>query len=101
MPIRFSREAEEDLIQIYLAGIANVGESHAEHYMSGLRAIWLLLESNPKLTYERTDYTPPVRIHPYKSHVVIYSANEDGVIVLRVRHGAEDWASDPIDANDQ
>ena len=35
---------------------------------------------------------PPVRVHRYQSHLIIYEiAEDDMVLILRVRHGREDW----------
>ena len=33
----------------------------------------------------------PVHAHPYRSHVILYAVDEAGVLILRVRHGHEDW----------
>jgi toxin ParE1/3/4 len=41
---------------------------------------------------ERREIMPPVRIHASGSHIIVYVAEADGVPVLRVCHGREDWA---------
>ena len=46
----------------------------------------------------REEISLPVRVHPYKAHLVIYDVgDEDEVIILRVRHGREDWMSSNYD----
>ncbi|MCA0338113.1 MAG: type II toxin-antitoxin system RelE/ParE family toxin, partial [Proteobacteria bacterium] len=41
------------------------------------------------------EISPPVRIHPFKAHLVVYRIKEDGsVFVIRIRHSHEDWAAD-------
>ena len=37
----------------------------------------------------------PVRVRPYKSHVILYVVDEAGALVLHIRHGHEDWQTDP------
>jgi len=34
-------------------------------------------------------------VHPYKAHLVVYVVEEEGVLILRVRHGHEDWVNNP------
>jgi toxin ParE1/3/4 len=36
---------------------------------------------------------PSVRIHPSAAHVIVDAA--DDVLIVRVRHGREDWLEDP------
>ncbi len=31
------------------------------------------------------------RIHPYKSHIIIYRLDGQDILVQRVRHALEDW----------
>jgi toxin ParE1/3/4 len=46
--------------------------------------------------HKRVELSPPVRIHPVQSHLVIYQIEDDGsVLIIRVRHVHEDWA-DPL-----
>lgn len=41
---------------------------------------------------ERAELSPPVRIHPFKAHLVVYlSESETDILIIRVRHGHEDW----------
>jgi toxin ParE1/3/4 len=61
-----------------------------------LRRTFDLLAENPRLARERTELSPPVRVHPCGAHVVIYTVEDDGtVLIVRVRHGREDWAGSP------
>ena len=40
---------------------------------------------------ERTEISPPVRIHPSGSHVIVYLIEEaENILIVRVRHGRED-----------
>lgn len=45
------------------------------------------------MSRERGEISLPVRIHPFKAHLVVYVMEEDGgILVVRIRHGHEDWS---------
>jgi toxin ParE1/3/4 len=95
MSYRLSRKAEDDIVQLYLTGVRLFGVPQAERYHGGLERVFEFLAAHPLAARERTEINPPVRIHPYKAHVVVYLADNDGVLILRVRPGREDWLDDP------
>jgi len=53
-------------------------------------------QKNPGAARERTELGPPVRVHPYRAHLVIDEIEAGDVFVLRVRHGHEDWQTSPV-----
>lgn len=63
----------------------------AEHYLMGLDRVLTLLAEQPQLARERLEVDPPVRLHPYKSHIVIFRANDTTLEVLRVVHAKSNW----------
>lgn len=87
-----SRKAEEDIIEIFLQGIENFGLQQAERYHSTLEKSFRFLAENPQAAHLRMEITPPVRVHPVESHIIIYTTNsESKVFIIRVRHCHEDW----------
>lgn len=91
---RLTRAAADDLAAIFLEGIGQFGLPQADAYHEGLSAIFAFLADYPYAARLREDISPPVRVHPYKAHLVIYDVGDvDEVIILRVRHGREDWMS--------
>jgi plasmid stabilization system protein ParE len=41
------------------------------------------------------EIVPPVRIHPIGSHLIVCTLDDHGeILILRVRHGHEDWQWD-------
>ena len=50
-----------------------------------------LIADNPRIARERAEFNPPVRLHPYQSHTIVYLLNDMGVLVVRVLHGRQDW----------
>ncbi|ARM10487.1 MULTISPECIES: type II toxin-antitoxin system RelE/ParE family toxin [Rhizobium] len=94
MGFRLTEEAEEDIIGIAETGIRLFGSAHARHYHDELYAIFDLIAANPRMARERDEISPPMRIHPFKAHLVVYTIVEgDHVLIVRIRHGHEDWSS--------
>lgn len=92
MAYRLTRRAEEDLTEIYLNGIRDFGTDHAETYLAELLETFDLLSDNPALARLREEFQPPVRINPHGAHIVIYRDVDNDILVIRIRHGREDWA---------
>jgi len=45
----------------------------------------------PTLARERTDFDPPVRIHPVAEHLIIYCIETDAILVIRILGGRQNW----------
>jgi toxin ParE1/3/4 len=94
MGYKLSRAAEADLLDIYRTGCESFGVDQAERYFAGLEQAFAFLAEYPRAARERIEITPPVRVLPHKSHLIIYLLEDTDVLVLRIRHGREDWESD-------
>ena len=70
------------------------GADQAEAYYAGLAETFGFLAEFPKAARERPETRPPVRVHPYRSHIVVYVIEGDDIQILRVRHGREDWSNE-------
>jgi toxin ParE1/3/4 len=90
---RLSREAVEDLADLYVEGYHQFGEQQAEAYHAGMKETFAILARFPRMARERDELNRPVRVHPHASHLVIYLIEDDGILIVRVRHGREDWES--------
>jgi len=92
MVFRLTVQAEEDIVGIAEAGFRLFGETQALTYHQQLFEMFELIAASPQMARERSEITPPVRVHPFKSHVIIYVLTEpDDVLIVRVRHSHEDW----------
>jgi toxin ParE1/3/4 len=92
MGFRLSREAENDIIGIAEAGLRLFGQKQARHYHDALFDVFGLIAANPRMARLRHEISPPVRVHPFKAHLILYLEEEGGdVLIVRVRHGHEDW----------
>lgn len=95
MGYRLSDEADEDYFSIYRHGMEQFGRDQAERYADLLDRAFAFLGDHPRAGRERLELRDAIRAYPTGSHIILY-AIEDGedVLILRVRHGREDWAAD-------
>ncbi|MGH7088411.1 MAG: type II toxin-antitoxin system RelE/ParE family toxin [Stellaceae bacterium] len=91
MSYRTTRQADADIIDIYLWGCHEFGQRQAEQYHNGLAATFDLIAAHPRMARERSEFNPPVRLHPYQSHLIVYMLDDDGVLIVRVLHGRQEW----------
>ncbi len=89
-----SPAARRDLESIFFDGIARFGPIAAEAYLMDLEQVFALLAEQPRMARLRTEFIPPVRIHPHGAHVLIFEESDAGIVILRVRHGRENWLAD-------
>ena len=88
---RLTPKAEEDLEDIWLYSRDRWGTDQADNYLDGLLATFETLTSRPEMARERTEFDPPVRIHPTAQHLVVYRIGEDHLHVIRVLGGGQNW----------
>ncbi len=86
-----SEAAEEDLIHIYVESARMFGLPQADRYLDGLDQALDFIARNPRAARERREIDPPVRVHVYQSHIIVYLHDDHRTHVLRIRHGGEDW----------
>jgi toxin ParE1/3/4 len=91
MRYRTTRRANQDIIDIYLRSAAEFGTDQAELYHAELVAAFERLAAHPRIARERTEFSPPVRLHPCGAHMIVYAEHGDGILVIRVLHGRQDW----------
>ena len=95
MTFRLTRQAERDVIDIYFYTAEPFGLAQADTYHDKLEATFRVLAERPHIARERVEIDPPVRVHPFGSHIIIYTvAADENVLIVRVRHGSGDWVSD-------
>ena len=95
MTYRISGTADADIVRLYAEGVSQFGLVQTDRYHDALFDVFELLAANPKMARERVEFTMSCRIHRFQSHVIIYQIEGDDIRIIRVRHGREDWFSDP------
>ncbi|WP_043646066.1 type II toxin-antitoxin system RelE/ParE family toxin [Caenispirillum salinarum] len=93
MTVRLSPSALNDLDDILSHTWRAFGEDQALRYKQGLDATLDVLDQAPRIARERLDVDPPVRLHPYRRHVIVYRIIDDGILVVRLLHARQDWLS--------
>ena len=78
-----------DIITIYKHGSIEFGIDQAERYHKGLIATFDLLADHPRMARERSEFRPPVRLHAYRAHVIVYIMEPSGILIVRVLHGRQ------------
>ena len=91
MSYRTTLAADEDIIDLYVRGVTAFGTRQAERYFEGLFSAFALLADNPRMARERTELDPPMRLYPYRAHLIVYVEGDEGILIVRVLHGRQDW----------
>lgn len=90
--VQLRPRAEDDLRDIWTYTVQAWSETQAANYLSGLDAALRLLAEFPEMARLRMEFTPPIRLHPYREHLVVFVATQDTLDVLRVIHRKAHWA---------
>ena len=91
MKYRITVAADRDIIELYVLGANQFGASQSERYVDDLFDTFELLADNPRMARERLELNPPMRLHPHRAHIIAYTIHEEGILIVRVLHGREDW----------
>jgi toxin ParE1/3/4 len=91
MGYRTTRQADDDIIGTYLDGYRKFGRLQAERYHDGLAKTFGAIAWSPYIARERTEFTPPVRLHRYNAHLIIYRVGNEDILIIRVLHGRQNW----------
>ncbi len=82
--------AEEDLINIWVYGFETWGTGQADRYIDSIENTLNTLTHSPKRHNLRENFRPPIRICHHVSHLIIYTIEEDTIIIVRVIHKSMD-----------
>lgn len=91
MDFKLSKQASQDVEDIYLYGFINFGEQQADQYSLKMLSCINLLCSNPEIGRLDTRTNPAIRRFDFESHVVFYDIEEDTIFIVRVLHKSVDF----------
>jgi toxin ParE1/3/4 len=92
---RFSIRADAELISLYEESVDRFGARQAETYVAGLTAAFERLARTPAIAREREELVGRARAYRYKSHMIVYREEDDGILVIRLPNARSDWLSEP------
>ena len=84
--------AEADLSSIWDYTAERLPLEQARAYASGITHLLFLLCDQPEIAPLFGIVSPPVRIHRFRSHLVIFTADASSIEVIRVVHIRSNWA---------
>ncbi|MEQ9491492.1 MAG: type II toxin-antitoxin system RelE/ParE family toxin [Alphaproteobacteria bacterium] len=90
---RVSKKAQDDIRNIGRYTQQKWGKAQRRKYLSGMNAQLQFLADNPNLAVERDEFVPPVRLFRYQSHLIVFLADESGILIVRVLHENMDVAN--------
>ncbi|MEP6065508.1 MAG: type II toxin-antitoxin system RelE/ParE family toxin [Paracoccaceae bacterium] len=85
-----SQAASRDIRSIARYTQDTWGRDQRRRYLDGLTEKFKMLTAMPELAAERCDFLPPVRIHHYEKHMIIYVITDNGILIVRVLHQSQD-----------
>lgn len=86
-------KARFDLEAVWRDGFRKWGEGQADDYLDALTVFFSDLVHTPRLYREREEFTPPVRLCSFGSHVIIYVEEGGDVHIVRILHKSVDLHS--------
>lgn len=91
-----SKQAEKDILNLFLTGAREFGTRQAVAYHQRLEEAFEFLARHPEAAPERSEISPPVRLFPVKAHLVVYRIHRgDDLFIIRVCHRRQDWINNP------
>ncbi len=88
---RLTPRARRDLDIIWDFTAAKWTYERADKYVTGIIEACETLLIHPEQAPEYIEITPPVRIHRYLSHLIVYRLECDHLLVIRILHMRQNW----------
>jgi toxin ParE1/3/4 len=89
--LRLHPRAEADLAEIWLYTAKEWSRAQANRYVMGLDKAFTLLTDQPEVARCFSSMLPPVHVYRYQAHIVMFTADDDLVQVIRVVHARSNW----------
>ncbi len=88
---RLTPRALADLEAIWRYSAATWSIAQADGEIDALAQTFAVIAALPGMARERSDITPPVRIHVHRGHLVVYRLEASGVVIIRLLGAGQDW----------
>ena len=91
LPYRLTPRALADLDDIWRYSAETWSIEQADRYVDALVRMFETIAAMPPLARERSEFSPPVRIHVHDGHLIVDRMAGDHVAILRLLGGRQDW----------
>lgn len=88
---RLTPKALADLDDIWRYTAETWSPDQADAYIDDLVRTFEVIAATPTLDRDRPDFSPPVRVHAHRSHLIVYTVTPDHVAILRLLGGRQNW----------
>jgi toxin ParE1/3/4 len=83
---KFSLQAKQDLLDIFLYGIENWGQQQADNYANELSHCFELLAKNPDIGLNRPELYKNIKSFTIASHVIFYRKTDSIIEISTILH---------------
>lgn len=88
---RLTPAARNDLEDIWLYSAQQWSVEQADRYADILEDTIDQLLFMPEMGRARSEFDPPVRIHPSAEHLIVYRIENDHLSIVRILGAGQDW----------
>lgn len=89
---RLSEKAGYDLDDIADYTFEAFGERQTDKYCHDLLSTFALLAERPQIGRAAGYLAAALRSYPFQAHIIYYRITGDGILIVRILHGAQDPA---------
>jgi toxin ParE1/3/4 len=90
---KLTPQAVADIEDIWRYTTSTWNLEQADTYVDEITHTLNVISQTPFIARERREFSPPVRIHPHKQHLIIYTIAHDHIAIIRILGTRQDWMS--------
>lgn len=88
---KLTPQALDDLDTIWRYSAETWSLEQADRYIDGLTKSFETIVAMPAMARERKEFDPPVRIQPQEGHIIVYTIEDDHILIARVLGDSQNW----------
>ncbi|MDP2697052.1 type II toxin-antitoxin system RelE/ParE family toxin [Thalassospira sp.] len=88
---QLTHKAIADLDDIWRYSAETWSVAQADRFIDDLVHLFDILADMPTMARERPEFSPPVRLHPFGSSLIVYRVDPDHITILRLLGGSQNW----------
>ena len=92
LSVELLESAERDLDRIWEYTVERWGQDQALRYVRAMNDAMTRLSVFPEIARLYEEFSPPVRIHVFREHLIVYQTTETTLEVIRLLPSRSNWA---------